>query len=472
MEQQPRLPLWFLVANWALVVGALAVGWTLGSRHIADLPEPQNTALQLVYNEILKAHVDPQDGQELLDHAIAGMVKGLDPYSQYVAPSEVRAYDEANTGHYEGIGVRLDQHGDDMVIYYPFPDGPAERAGVLPGDRILAVDGHELAAMPQQARQQETARLVRGPADTEVRLRLARDDGAAATQVELTVRRGGVQQASTKWVRMLDAEAGLGYVYVSDFHKGVAREIDEAIASLGRTGDRTDALRGLVIDLRFDGGGVLDECVAIARSFIGSGTIVSQRRRGSEVIEAFDAKPELCRFPDLPLVVLVNEGSASASEVLAGALQDHGRAAIVGVRSYGKGYVNTVYSWKDFRLKLTTGQYFTPNGRSIDRHHRPLGHGGASNGDGTPPREAGGIEPDVEVRVTKEQREAIGGVLSDFEPPARYLAAFTAVAEKYGAKVPGPPQAATDPQLEQALATLRERVRAQTGATAGHDEHK
>ncbi|MEO6596138.1 MAG: S41 family peptidase [Planctomycetota bacterium] len=420
----------------------------------------------------MQAHVDPQDGQKLMDRAITGMVKDLDPYSEYIPPSRVREYDEANSGHYEGIGVRIDQHGDDIVVYYPSPDGPAERGGVRPGDRILAVDGNDLGTMPREKRQSEASQLVRGPADTFVRLQLARDNEGVEMKVDLTVRRGGVQQPSTKWVHLVDAAQGLGYVYVGDFHKGVAKELANAIEALSRESPTTGSLRGLVIDLRFDGGGVLDECVAIARSFLSSGTIVSQRRRDTEVIEAFEAKPELCRFPDLPLVVLVNEGSASASEVLAGALQDHGRAAIVGVRTYGKGYVNTVYSWKDFRLKLTTGQYFTPNGRNIDRHHkRPPANGSndsdAANGNGANPKAKGGIAPDVEAQVTEEQRKAIKTGLLALEPPRRYLEQFRAVAAKYGAKVPEPPQIEGDPQLEQAVATLRERVRSAASTSSG-----
>ena len=159
--------------------------------------------------------------------------------------------------------------------------------------------------------------------------------------------------------------------------------------------------------------------------------------RQSEGVERYEATPEHCRFPDLPLVVLVNEVSASASEVLAGALQDHARAAIVGQRTYGKGYVNTVYSWAhyDFRLKLTTGAYLTPNGRNIDRWHR---HDGAT---GT---ETGGIKT----------------VLDQPEPPAAYLEAFTALAATLRIRVPAPPQIAEDPQLAQAVATLRERIAA------------
>ncbi|MBL9077334.1 MAG: S41 family peptidase [Planctomycetes bacterium] len=452
MQQQPRLPLWFLVANWALVVAAFVLGVVLGGRHRIDLPEPQSTALQLVFAEVLKSHVDSHDGNDLLDAAIDGMVRSLDPYSDYVPPREVRAYDERNSGHYEGVGLLMTPQGEDVVVQYPFPGGPAARAGVLPGDVILAVDGKLLADEPAALRNEVALKLVRGDAGTEVRLRLRRD----AETLELAMQRGDVQKSAVKWVHLADADAGLGYVYLSDFHPGIAAQVTAAVDDL----QRQRPLRGLVLDLRFDGGGNLDECVALANAFLPGGTIVSQRRRDRVVVETFVADPAKCRFPDLPLVVLVNEHSASASEVLAGALQDHDRAAIVGVRTYGKGYVNTVYTWKnlDFRLKLTTAHYYTPDGRNLDGHH----HGAAdapANG-AVPAAPTGGIEPDVAAPVTTEQLRATARTLTNHEPPAVYLPAFRTVALRYGIEVPVPPAAATDPQLAQALATLRDRIAA------------
>jgi carboxyl-terminal processing protease len=456
MQQQPRLPLWFLVANWVLVVAAFTLGVLLGSRRGLELPEPQATALQLIHAEILRSHVDPQDGSALLDTAIGAMVSGLDPYSSYVPPHAVQAYDERNSGHYEGVGLLMTQHGDDVVVHWPFPGGPAARAGVQPGDVLVAIDGKPLTDAPTATRHEMASRLVRGAAGTEVRLRLQRDGSA----VELTMQRSGVQKDAVKWVHFADADAGLGYLHLSDFHRGVAERVVAAIDELGRQRE----LRGLVLDLRFDGGGNLGECVALARAFLRRGTIVSQRRRGREVVEAFEASPETCRFPDLPLVVLVNEHSASASEVLAAALQDHGRAAIVGTRTFGKGYVNTIYSWKnlDFRLKLTTAHYYTPNGRNLDGHHRADGTGGDNGASGAngASNGAAGITPDTAVRLDEAASRAVLATLTNHEPPAEYLPAITAAAARHGFEVPAPPRAAADPQLAQALATLRERAAA------------
>ncbi len=456
MSQQPRLPLWFLVANWLLLVIAFAAGTMLGSRHqLPDLPQPQATALELIHAEILKSHVDVQDGNELLDQAMSAMVRNLDEYSRYVPPSKVAAYVEDSTGRYEGVGMRMSQQGEDLVVLYPFVGSPAEKGGLRPGDRIVAIDGKPVADLPIENRSAAATELVRGPADSDVRLRVARTEGTA----ELTVHRGPVQHPVVKWAHLADREERLGYVYLADFHPGVAAELASTIQNLGKDG----ALRGLIVDLRFNGGGSLDECIDIANLFLPSGVIVSTRRR-DQLVEEFKADASKCKFPELPLVLLVNEHSASASEVLAGAVQDHQRAAIVGVRTYGKGYVNTVYTWKNmpFRLKLTTAHYYTPKGRNIDRPHP---RHGVSNGAGSPAvgptvenPDTGGIAPDVVAAIDPSLSPATHERLATLEPPALYLEAFRAVAATYGIPVPEPPTAAQDSQLATALQTLRERV--------------
>lgn len=442
MHQQPRLPLWFLFANWLMVLLALAVGWFLGSRRYAEMPEPQRSALDLVYRTILEAHVDPPKGDELLDKALAAMA-AVDEYSRYVGPRELADYEEHSTGRYEGVGFYVAQHGDDLVVHFPFPGGPAERAGIRPGDRLVGVDDTPLRTIPRESRQARAAELVRGPAGTSVRLRVERDDG----EHELTAERADVRELATTWPHFADRDTGLAYVHVTHFPIGVADDLRAALAAL----QKERSLRGLVLDLRGNRGGNLAECVAITNLFLQQGTILSQRRRDQEVVETFSAHPDKCLFPDLPLVVLVDGASASASEVVAGALQDHHRAAIVGVRTYGKGFVNAEYTWRNlpFRLKLTTALFYTPNGRNIDRHRTKEGNGDSVKN--------GGIPPDVECAVDAATQQRIRAALAALESPAAYREALAAVAAKYGFSMAAPPAADQDPQLAAALETLRER---------------
>ncbi len=439
MQQQPRLPLWFMVATLALIVAAFALGMRLGGARTADLPQQQLAALAIVHKEILASHVDPQLPDRLLDKAISAMVAGLDPYSRYVPATDVTAYEERNTGHYEGIGADFDTHGEAVVLHFPLAGSPAESAGLLPGDELLAVDGVSLDTAESRGR---VVDLVRGKAGTDVRLRLRRD----GTTRDVVVRRGDVQRPCVKWASRLGADAQFGYVHLTDFYPDSAPQLFAAIDALRHEGP----LLGLVLDLRGNGGGNLEECLAIARAFVRSGLIVTQFRRKDVEIERHEAKPETCRYPDLPLVVLVNEHSASASEVLAGALQDHGRAAVVGVRTHGKALVNTVYQWKghDFRLKLTTGRYRTPNGRDIERHHNAA-EGAA---------DSGGIAPDLAAPIDDAAKAAVYVALQQRECPVRHRAAFAAMAPRHGITVPGPPQPANDAQLAQAVTALQQRV--------------
>ncbi|MFM1873399.1 MAG: hypothetical protein RL398_2821 [Planctomycetota bacterium] len=446
MTQQPRLPLWFLVVNWGLLVVAFASGAMLGSRNsVPDLPEPHATAISRIHAEILRSHVDPPSGKELLNRAIAGMVDGLDEYSKYVSPEELAAYVEHSTGRYEGVGMVISQQGEELVLLFPFAGSAAERAGVQPGDRLLAIDGKLVAELPVEGRSAAATDLVRGAAGTSVVLRIARGD----ERINLSIGRAPVQRQVVKWAHLADQEKRLGYVYLSDFHPGATAELAAAIERLGGT-----SLRGLILDLRFNGGGSLDECADIARLFVREGVIVSLRRR-DETLEEYRADPTKLRFADLPLVVLVNGHSASASEVLAGALQDHRRAAVVGARTFGKGFVNTVYSWPDLplKLKLTTAHYYTPNGRNIDRPH-------GRNGTPQPTEESdkGGIFPDVAAETTAEQFSAYYRQLSRHETPPAYLEAFREVASKYGLEVPAPPTAQGDLQFAAALRALDDRI--------------
>jgi len=445
MQQQPRLPLWFFLTNLGLILVAFILGDLLARWRQPDYPQPQAQAFELVYAEILRSHVDPQDGKALLDRALAAMAH-VDEYSAYIPPRHLADYEESSTGQYEGIGIVQMQHGEEMVVHFPFAGGPAERAGILPGDRLLEVDGKSIAGLPLAERATLLRDLVRGPANTEVRLRMRR----GTEELDIAVRRGGVQRPAVKWAHLSDPEHGIGYVHLSDFHRGVADGLREAIRQLKAAGE----LRGLVLDLRHNRGGSLDECIAIARLFVRQGIIVSTRRRG-EVIDAVQADATQCTHPDLPLAVLVNGDSASASEVLAGCLQDHRRARILGTRTFGKGFVNTVYTWGDlpFRLKLTTAHYYTPNGRNIERRRKPAGK--AAPAPATPEPPEGGILPDDLVELPAEVGAQIEARLAQQEPPPHHRRAVAALAAELGFEAAQPPSATSDPQLAAALNHLR-----------------
>jgi len=440
MQQQPRLPLWFLVVNWALILAAFAIGTYLGSSRSANLPDPQRTALEIVYHEVLESYIEEQDEHELLERAIAGMVAGLDEYSRYIPPQKVAAYDESSSGHYEGIGALMTPLEDQVVLHFPFEGSPAEQAGLLPGDVVLAVDGKQLSDAETRARVHE---LVRGKAGTEVALTVQRGE----QQLQIAVERGSVQRPCVKWTHFVDEQQGLGYVYLADFHPTAGKQLFDAIRSL----EKQRELRGLILDLRYDGGGSLDQCLAIARGFLREGVIATQhRRKGND--ETYEARANEVKWPDLPLVLLVNEGSASASEVLSGALQDHRRAAVVGMRTHGKGYVNTVYSWGDldFKLKLTTGSYRTPNGRNIERNHATTGN--------PADKDKGGIPPDVKVEVSREDYARLSNALHAHEVPTAYREQFRAVAKRYDLAFAAPLTADSDPQLKAAIEALRKRL--------------
>lgn len=440
MQQNARLPLWFLITNWCLVAGAFALGAYLARR--SPFPDPQATALHLVYDKVLQAYLDPVEAAALLDKAISG-VADVDRYSRYIPASDVPAFVEQTTGTYQGIGVVIHTLEERLFVHFPMANGPGEAAGIMPGDEIVAIDGDRLAEMTETERGNALQDRVKGPAGTEVILTVKRTD---SDDLEIAITRAAVQKPAVRWAQILDAEQGLGYVHVADFHNEVTRQLDDAIDQLA---DTASGLQGLIVDLRFDGGGSLTECVEMSNRFLPEGTIVTVERRDSQ--EVFLAEPDKCTYPDLPLVLLVNGSTASASEVLTGALQDHERASVVGSRTFGKGHVQTVYSWADldFRLKLTTAQYLTPNGRSFGSSRR------LTTGR---PAEPDGLTPDYTVKVEPELARRIAVLLRAFEIPSQYREAVAIYAQTHDLTMPGIVPPDEDPQLAKALEVLDELV--------------
>lgn len=307
-----------------------------------------------VYNAVRKYHVDDPDGSALLNAAIAGMVASLDPYSAYLDADDWQAQDAGNRGRQAGIGalVAPDERRR-LVVTAVYPDGPAWRAGVRPGDRVLAVDGVRVRGRPLE----ESLASLAGAPGTHVSVRLQTGDFVR----RLTIERAWVLVPSVTG-RLLDGN--VAYLEIDRFHARTAQEFERRLDELA---ERTDGgLEGVVLDLRDNPGGVIVPAAEIADGFLDDGIVVRTRGRYPASHLEYRALPGQWA-PGVPVAVLVNGGSASASEILAGALQDRGRATVVGSPTWGKGTVQSVLELRNgSALRLTTARYTTPSGRSFD----------------------------------------------------------------------------------------------------------
>ncbi|QCU72338.1 S41 family peptidase [Luteimonas yindakuii] len=305
-----------------------------------------------VYNAVREAYVDPVDDAELMQSAIRGLLFDLDPHSAYLDAEDADAFDESTTGAYSGIGVEVIQLPDGgLRVVAPIDGTPAARAGLRSGDAIVAVDG-----VPLTPANHEGQGPLRGTPGTSITLTVMREGEAAP--LEIPVERETIRVVSVR-SRML--EPGYGYIRVGAFQVDTAAEFQRHLKELQAGG----ALRGLVLDLRSNPGGLLTGAVQIADDLLDSGQIVSTRGRIPISDAVFNATPGDL-LAGAPIVVIVDAGSASASEVLAGALRDNDRARIVGSRTFGKGSVQTLLPLDNGdSVKLTTARYYTPSGRSI-----------------------------------------------------------------------------------------------------------
>ncbi|HJP50590.1 MAG TPA: S41 family peptidase, partial [Pseudomonadales bacterium] len=305
-----------------------------------------------VFNRVSEAYVEEIDDRTLLENAIKGMLSQLDPHSAYLDRETFSNLQENTTGNYGGLGLEVAMDSGFLRVVTPMDDTPADRAGIESGDMILQLDDTPVKGMSLN----DAIETMRGEPGSEVKITIARE--SEPIPLQLTLIREVIQVAS---VRKRLLEDGYGYLRIAQFQSGTGDEVEKAVASLTEEGQ----LLGLVLDLRNNPGGVLQSAVQVSDIFIDKGLIVYTTGRLSNADLRFSATT-----PDsiggVPMVVLVNEGSASASEIVAGALQDHGRAVIMGVNTFGKGSVQTVLPLNNEKaIKLTTSLYFTPNGRSI-----------------------------------------------------------------------------------------------------------
>ncbi len=304
-----------------------------------------------VMRELSRGYVDPVDGDKLMEGAAEGMVRRLDPYTEFIPEKQMAAFEVLTTGKYGGIGSLIRQKGDYVKIAQPYEGSPADKAGLRIGDRILRIGDEDARGFTVE---QVSSRLKGDPGST-VRIEIESLDGTRRT-VEIVRERIAIPAIPYAGY----AADGIGYVRHSDFTDGSYEEMRAAIERLRAEGD----LRGLILDYRSNGGGILQEAVKILGLFVPRGTEVVRTKGRTE--ERRYTTPSEPAFPDLPLVVLVNGSSASASEIVSGALQDLDRAVLVGQRTFGKGLVQTtVPVGYNAMLKLTTAKYYIPSGRCI-----------------------------------------------------------------------------------------------------------
>ncbi|MCB9618454.1 MAG: S41 family peptidase [Sandaracinus sp.] len=364
-------------SSW-VAAASLLVGLALGQLAPA-LAEPESSSpfrnlgvFARALSHLEAGYVDEVDQDALIQGAIRGMAASLDPHTVYLDPEEYRTLTADTDGRFAGIGVEISWRDGWLVVLSVFPGGPADRAGVLPGDRFLTLEGHPA----RDIRLQDAVRIMRGPPGTDVRVAVRRDGRDEG--IELTLTRAYVEVTPVE-ARLLPGR--VLHLKLRAFQGNTTTDmraaLDGAIAEVGSEG-----LAGLILDLRDNPGGLLREAVLVCDEFLQEGTIVSTRGRGGRVLQSSSAHTRGTR-PDWPMVVLVNGYSASAAEIVAGALQDHHRALVVGTRTFGKGSVQNFVELPDEgALKMTIARYYTPLGRSI---------------------QATGIVPDVEVPALSEE---------------------------------------------------------------------
>ncbi|MCP3867889.1 MAG: S41 family peptidase [Gammaproteobacteria bacterium] len=320
----------------------------------ANVPVRDLRAFAEIFGRIKQDYVEPVDDRELLGYAIRGMLSGLDPHSAYLDEEEFRELKVGTSGEFGGLGIEVGMENGFVKVISPIDDTPAQRAGVQAGDLIVRLNGNPVKGMSLN----QAVKVMRGKPGTELVLTIVRE--GEDKPITLMVQRDVIKVASVKG-RML--EKGFGYLRISHFQSRTNEDMIKLIARFKRkSGGR---LKGLVLDLRNNPGGVLNGAVAVSDAFLKDGVIVYTQGRKKESRLNYNATPDDV-VSDAPIVVLVNGGSASASEIVAGALQDHKRAIIMGSRTFGKGSVQTIVPVnKSAAVKLTTARYFTPSGRSI-----------------------------------------------------------------------------------------------------------
>ena len=316
-----------------------------------------------VIDIVEKNYVDPVDPKKIIEDAVQGMVSSLDPHSSFLTPEAFQESQIDNQGEFTGIGIHVEMKDNLVTVVAPIEGTPAYRAGLKTGDRIVRVDNQPTDNL------RDAVSRMRGPKGTPVTLTVLRE--GETKPLEFTLVRDLIPIYSVKATLL---QPGYGYVWVTHFRENT---YDDLVSALKKMEATNPPLKGLVFDLRDNPGGILDQAISISDLFLDSGVIMTQKGRDGKLERSYEAGTKDGPTRSYPLVVLINGGSASASEIVAGAWQDHKRALIVGTTSFGKGTVQLLMSLRDgYGLKITIGRYYTPSGRSI---------------------QAKGVEPDILV---------------------------------------------------------------------------
>ena len=337
---------------------------------------------------VQKQYVRDVDTKKMFEHAINGMLNGLDPFSTYIPESELPEFNKSTRGKFGGIGIQIGMRRGFLTVISPLEDTPAYRAGVLAGDFIVEIEGKSTDGI----RLEDAVKQLTGDPGTKIRIKVRHMTGELE---EFTILRALIEVHSIKgvkrddkdqWVYWLDPDKKIAYVRITSFTEASAVDLRKVLDPLVK-----DGMKGLLLDLRFDPGGILKTAVDVCDMFVGEGVIVSTKGRTAPPLEATATREGT--LPYFPMVVLINPFSASASEIVAGCLQDHHRAIVVGERSFGKGSVQNVIPLEGEKaaLKLTTSKYYLPSGRNIHREEDMTD------------KEEWGVMPDIIVPMTAEE---------------------------------------------------------------------
>ncbi len=345
----------------SLLFSVLSISAEETDQQALSVPLEEIQTFVNVFETIRQGYVEELSDKQVLQKALKGMVSALDPHSEYLTKDEISEFQEITSGNYAGIGVEVEMQDGRLVVISPLDDSPASRVGILSGDVIIRIDGGLVSGIGIQ----EVTMMMRGEVGSTVTLDIERDGEIITLSIERSLLDS--QSLVSRWL-----SDGIAYIRISQFQGDSDKEFNKALNALQSEKD----INGLVLDLRNNPGGVLQSAVGIVDALIDDGLIVYTDGRHDQSKVQFSATKQTA-LPNAPVVVLINEGSASASEIVAGALQDHSRGVVMGTESFGKGSVQTVVPLADgSAVKLTTALYFTPHGRSI---------------------QAQGIEPDILV---------------------------------------------------------------------------